>query len=89
MMDDYTSILEEALKECDRQPPVRDCLKGIGSEKIRSCADPDELLKCFPPDLQLHLDLCLGCRAGVLIVGMLIVATGGNVVWLEEEPPHE
>ena len=88
-MYDYSGLLKEVMKDCDRQPAVRDYLKGIGSEKILSCPSPDEFLKCFPPDLQLHLDLCLGCRVGVLMIGMHILETGVNVVWLQGKPPHE
>ncbi len=74
---------------CETREDVKNHLMALGQEKIRSCPVPEDLVSCFPDSLRLHLDLCLGCRVGVLIVGMLVVSTGENVRWLDEEPPHE
>ncbi len=75
------------MKDCDRQPVIKKFLEELGEEKIASFHFPDDLLGCFPVELQFHLDVCLDCRMGVLIVGMLIVSTGGKVIWLSA-PPH-
>ncbi len=71
---------------CHREADIKDHLFQIPLEDLDSLAgNPTDIFSLFPPDLGVHLGLCESCLAGSFVVGLLLSATGGQVIWVEEE----